>query len=182
MDAANKFLDTDGLGYFIGETDPAVVKTADELTDPEFANENNIVIVWGALTEGRVKCACPTEIDFDTKFIYLGVGKSCDAPSSISVSGDLQTIVFEPTGVSYTIVRLRSSSTSPWSNTPTTINGTSVWTEDTTRASCVEVVTWYGPGDLELSGGVWGSNYAGSLSPAASYNVTARPAYGQDNN
>lgn len=179
MDAANKFLDTDGLEYFIGATDPIIIKSADELTDPDFPNENNIIVAWGGGL--MLKCIAPIEIGYDTRFLYIGVGAYYNEPTSITTGTNTQTIVYGSSD--YTLVRTRSSSSDPWPNRINIVNGVTTLNEETTRAGSVEVVKWYRTDTNELVGdGVWGSGDAGSLSPGAMITANQRPVYGQYNN
>jgi len=178
MDAANKFLDGTGLGYFIGSTDPIIVKSADELTDPDFANENNIIVAWaGGIMP---KCIAPAEVGYDTRFLYIGVGAYYEEPTSITTSSNTQTIVYGSSD--YTLVRTRSSSSDPWPNRVSVVNGTTTLNEEATRAGSVEVVKWYRTDTKEYVGdGVWGSNGNGSLSPSTMITSNQLPVYGQDN-
>lgn len=179
MDANNKFLDTDGLTYFIGATDPIIIKSADELTDPDFANENNIIVAWG----GGImpKCIAPAEVGYDTRFLYIGVGAYYEEPTTINVSNNTQTIVYGNN--EYVLVRTRSSSSDPWPNRIQSINYVDTLNEESTRAGSVEVVKWYRTDTNELVGdGVWGSNGNGSLSPSTMITSNQLPVYGQDNN
>lgn len=178
MDAANKFLDETGLGYFIGSTDPIIIKSADELTDPEFANENNIIVAWGGGI--MLKCIAPVEVGYDTRFLYIGVGAYYEEPTSITSGNNTQTIVYGSSD--YTLVRTRSSSSDPWPNRVSIVNGTTTLDEEATRACSVGEVKWYTPSGLELDGGVWSSNYGGHLSPSSISSEKVKPCYGWEDN
>ena len=177
MDAANKYVSSEGLQYFHGLVNGTTVRKDQELLDPDFANENNIIILWD--TGSNIKCVAPVNVDYSTKLVYLGTGSSIyyDAPEEINTnSGNTgQTVVFG-TNSEYTLYRGRSSSSESWKNTFDRLNGTALWDETGKRTQYQ--TGWIRTGTtagVDLTGCT-----GGSLSPISNTIGSWKPIYGYD--
>ena len=107
MDANNKFLDTTGLTYFVSQLNGNVVRYDQEITDPTFSNENNIIIIWGS--GNRTKCIAPSVVNYETKHLYIGLGVYYETPTSITYNtgSTTETVVYGSN--TYTLVRTRTT-------------------------------------------------------------------------
>lgn len=150
MDTEDKYLSGEGLSYFTSVADAHIVRSLEEITDPGYSNEADIIVFWGA--GERIKCVAPDEVGFDTKMIYLGTNIYYDSPKSITVSnnGATQTVVFGENN-EYTMIRTRNSSSEPWPSTFYTLNSDSLWNESAKRT--LRAIKFYQSG---------GGTYAGS--------------------
>lgn len=175
MDAANKFVSSEGLQYFHGLVNGTTVREDQELLNPDFANENNIIILWGV--GSKIKCVAPVNVDYSTKLVYLGTGSNIyyDAPGEINVGSTSQTVVFGTEG-EYTLTRERSSSSESWKNTFDRLNGAALWDEAGKRTQYQTgwVLTGMTAG-VDLSGCT-----GGSLSPISNITGSWKPIYGYE--
>lgn len=178
MDTEDKYLSGEGLSYFTSVSDAHIVRSLEEITDPAYSNEADIIVFWGA--GERIKCVAPDEVGFDTKMIYLGTNIYYDSPKSITVnSGTTQTVVFGENN-EYTMIRTRNSSSEPWPNTFYTLNSDSLWNESGKRAR--KIKGWY---TSDGTSGSYGNSIEGlnvGTLTGYSWNITtsnlALPVYG----
>ena len=177
MDTSDKFLSSDGLSYFIGLTDPLIISQANEITTPEFANENNIVILWGS--GEKIKSVAPDNIGYDTKFLYIGAGVYIEeGPDDIYIYGG--NTGQEVTFGSYSLYRTRDSSSVPWPNTFEELNGDDMWVESNMRSK--RMIGWYKSDGSTVgvgiaSVGATSDEAAGYLTPTGYYNTDLLPVY-----
>lgn len=132
MDALDKYVSQEGLQYFAGSVNGLVISESSEITDPVFAQENNVIVLWSS--GSKVKCNAPANVGYDTKLLYVGMNVYIDAPDTITLSGSdlIETVEYEE---NYTLVRTRSSSSDPWPPYFDTLNGDSIWNEPGKRAN-----------------------------------------------
>jgi hypothetical protein len=176
MDTENKYLSSEGLGYFIGLTDPLIVSQNEEITSPEFTNENNIIILWGSGT--KIKCVAPSNVGYDTRLLYIGTGTYLESPVSISTpNGGLNQVVNYGNGI--VLYRNRTSTTTPWPNTFEELGLDDLWAESAMRSK--KITGWYN-GTTNIGVGIaadgsTSTEASGYLSPAGYYNVDPFPMY-----
>ena len=180
MNTEDKYLSGEGLSYFTSVADAHIVRSLEEITDPGYSNETNIIVFWGA--GERIKCVAPDEVGFDTKMIYLGTNIYYDSPSGITVSnnGTTQTVVFGENN-EYTMIRTRNSSSEPWPSTFYTLNSDSLWNESAKRTQ--RATGWYKPDGSTTTDSQFSEegNTVGRMTPngwAIYRNDGVRPTYG----
>lgn len=180
MDTNNKYLDTNGLSYFVSHLNGLIVRQDQEITSPEFANENNVIVLWGS--GSRTKCVAPSEIDHNTKLVYIGTGDGAyyENPDDIEYGSDTEMTVCFGDNHEYILVRTRSSSTSAWPTTFNTVNSVTIWNEQAKRTNVQ--VSWVTPSGLETlcsASNVQGDPTKGTLSPSNTIGTNGyKPVYG----
>ena len=182
MDAANKFLDQDGLQYIWLVLNAHLIRQDSEITDLEsLANEYNVIITWGGTDDAatgtsKIKCVAPQNIDMTTKYLDL-VGNLpmpvlMDA-TDISGNSTTQTISF---GSGKTFIRNIDSTTGQWPSTFDRYNGNYLWNENRMRTNTMDA--W-----VQANGAEYWLNIddvydaGGSLSPASIYAADVYPQY-----
>lgn len=180
MDANNKYVSQEALEYFLSGASGQIVGKDDELTMVDFANENNIIVVWGAGT--KIKCAAPINVDFETKFIYLGTLEFYDSPDNIEENNsDTQQTVWFGSNDEYILVRTRSSSSDPWPNTFNTMNSDPLWNEKSKRTN-IQTAWVTSSGTVIDASSCTGDSTKGKMSPwTTAYGngtIDLKPIYG----
>ena len=168
MDALDKYVSQEGLQYFAGSVNGLVISESSEITDPIFAQENNVIVLWGS--GSKVKCNAPANVGYDTKLLYVGASIYFDAPDTITLSGSnlIETVEY---GEDYTLVRTRASSSDPWPPYFNTLNGDPLWNEPGKRTNKQtywvkkngDTVTTY---ECTTANYVYGDPEVGTLSPS----------------
>lgn len=182
MDAANKYVDQDGLQYIWLVVGAHLVRQDSEITDLEsLANEYNVIITWGGTDDAaagasKIKCVAPQNIDMTTKYISLvgnGPAPSLIDATDISSNSTTQTISF---GSSITFIRDIDSTTGQWPSTFDRYNDSYLWNESKMRTNSMDA--WVQANGVEYSLNVDDVYEAGgSLSPTGIYAADVYPRY-----
>lgn len=134
MSPEDKYVSQEALQYFVNHTDGLVVRNDQEITSPEFASENNIIVVWGA--GEKIKCVAPSNVDYNTKFVYLGTSAYYTSPTDIVSygSGTGQEVIYGSSS-EYSLYRTRSTTSDPWPPYFSEIDGDPAFLESEKRTN-----------------------------------------------